>query len=69
MFKYQFGWMYWRYFLWNFVGRQNGDQGYHPWDSKSGRWQSGIKAVDSAINYNQSELPDTIKNNKARIIC
>ncbi len=66
MFRYQLGWMYWRYFMWNFAGRQNGDQGFYPWDKSKGHWLSGIPFLDSARLYNQSELPDTIRNNKAR---
>lgn len=66
LFKYQIGWMYMRYFMWNFVGRQNGEQGYYPWDPKSGNWLSGVSFIDSARLYNQSELPDTIKHNQAR---
>lgn len=66
MTKYQISWMYWRYFMWNFVGRQNADQGYYPWSSKDGNWQSGISAFDSAKLYNQDELPDTIKKDKSR---
>jgi hypothetical protein len=65
MMKYQVSWMYWRYFMWNFVGRQNGEQGYYPWDVKDGHWQSGISAFDSAKLYNMSELPDTMRDNKA----
>ncbi|MEE9438309.1 MAG: DUF2723 domain-containing protein [Saprospiraceae bacterium] len=63
--KYQFSWMYVRYFMWNFVGKQNGEQGYYPWDVKDGHWKSGIKAFDDAKLYNTDEVPDTIKNNKA----
>ncbi len=66
MFQYQFGWMYFRYFMWNFSGRQNGQQGYEPWDKSQGHWITGIKPFDSARLYNQSELPDTIKNDKGR---
>ncbi len=66
MFRYQLGWMYWRYFMWNFAGRQNGDQGYEPWDKSSGHWISGIKPLDEARLHNMSELPDTKKNDKAR---
>lgn len=44
MWAYQFGWMYWRYFMWNFAGRQNGEQGFFPWINKDGNWYSGIKA-------------------------
>jgi len=64
--KYQVSWMYWRYFMWNFAGRQNGEQGFVSWNPKSGNWLSGIKPFDSAKLYNQSNLPETIKNHKAR---
>ncbi len=66
LFRYQIGWMYWRYFMWNFSGRQNGEQGFYPWDKANGNWISGIKPLDAARLYNQSELPDTLKNDKAR---
>ena len=66
MLKYQFGWMYWRYFNWNFVGRQNGEQGFYKWNPKSGNWLSGIKFLDSKRLYNQNQLPETIKNHRAR---
>ena len=66
MFRYQIGWMYVRYFMWNFVGRQNGEQGYYPWNPKSGHWLSGIAPIDGARLYNQSKLPDTIKKHQAR---
>jgi len=65
MFKYQFGWMYWRYFFWNFVGRQNGSQGFNPWDVSSGHWASGIKPIDEMRLHNMDELTDTMKNHKA----
>ena len=64
--KYQLGWMYWRYFMWNFSGRQNGDQGYYAWDVTSGNWISGIDVLDNARLGNQSELPDFQKNDQAR---
>lgn len=64
--KYQIKWMYWRYFMWNFAGRQNGDQGFFSWDLKRGNWQTGLPVVDDILLYNQSELPDTLKNDKAR---
>ena len=66
MFSYQFGWMYWRYFMWNFAGRQNGDQGYYSWDKRSGHWLSGIQPLDEARLYNESKLPDTMRNEQAR---
>lgn len=64
--RYQLGWMYWRYFMWNFAGRQNGDQGFYPWDPKSGHWLSGIPFLDSFRLYNQSELPETMRKDPAR---
>lgn len=66
LFRYQLGWMYWRYFMWNFAGRQNGEQGFYPWDKSSGHWISGIKPLDEARLYNESALPDTIKEDQAR---
>ncbi|MBK9733605.1 MAG: DUF2723 domain-containing protein [Saprospiraceae bacterium] len=58
---YQINWMYFRYFMWNFVGKQNGEQGYFPWDIKGGHWQSGITPVDEAKLYKMNALPDTMK--------
>jgi len=66
MFQYQLGWMYGRYFMWNFAGRQNGDQGFEPWDKSSGHWISGIKPLDAWRLGDQDKMPDTMKNNKAR---
>ncbi len=59
---YQVNWMYVRYFMWNFVGRQSADQGYYPWDVSKGNWISGIKAIDESRLYSMDNLPDTIKN-------
>lgn len=64
--NYQFGWMYWRYFMWNFSGRQNGEQGYEPWDKSSGHWITGIKFLDAMRLGPQSELPTVEINDKAR---
>ncbi len=66
MFNYQFGWMYWRYFMWNFAGRQNGEQGFYPWDKSSGHWISGIPFLDSWRLYKQSELPAAMKHDQGR---
>lgn len=66
MFSYQFGWMYWRYFLWNFVGRQNGEQGFYPWINKDGNWYSGVNAVDNNRLYNQAQLPRVIREDPSR---
>jgi len=65
MFNYQLGWMYWRYFFWNFAGKQNGAQGYKPWDKTSGHWRSGIGFLDEMKLYNMSEITDTMKNDPA----
>ncbi len=66
LFNYQLGWMYWRYFMWNFAGRQNGDQGFYSWDVSSGHWLSGIGPYDSARLYNQTEMPESMLKHKAR---
>lgn len=65
-FKYQLDWMYFRYFAWNFIGRQNGDQGYRPWDKSAGHWESGIKFIDESKLYNMDMEPDTMKNDFGR---
>ena len=64
MFSYQFGYMYGRYFMWNFVGRQNDEQGHL--DIHNGNWLSGIPFIDSAFLGPQTDLPSEITNNKAR---
>ena len=66
LFRYQINWMYWRYFMWNFVGRENGQQGTEPWNPKSGHWLSGINFIDSARLYNMDKLPETLKNDQTR---
>ncbi|HEV2352698.1 MAG TPA: DUF2723 domain-containing protein, partial [Puia sp.] len=60
---YQFNWMYWRYFMWNFAGRQNDLQGTG--NPRDGNWISGIGPIDSWRLGDQSMLPDSLKNNKA----
>ena len=62
-FNYQLGHMYWRYFMWNFSGRQNDIQGYG--DIMHGNWITGIKFLDVLRLGNQDELPDNLKNEKA----
>ena len=64
-FRYQVNWMYWRYFMWNFAGRQNGAQGYQPWNESDGHWESGVKFIDEARLYNMDYLPDAMKKHKA----
>lgn len=63
---YQVGWMYWRYFMWNFAGRQNGTQGFSPGNSSDGNWLSGIKPLDEARLHNMDKLTDDMKNHRAR---
>lgn len=64
MIDYQFGYMYGRYFMWNFVGRQNDIQGHL--DIENGNWISGIKPIDEIRLGSQEMLPDDVKNNKGR---
>lgn len=64
MFSYQFGYMYGRYFMWNFAGRQNDVQGHL--DIQNGNWISGINFIDEMRLGSQKELPDDVKNNKGR---
>lgn len=62
---YQLNWMYWRYFMWNFAGKQNDVQGFTPGNVRDGNWISGISFIDNMRLGDQSTLPDSIKNNKA----
>jgi len=64
MIDYQFGYMFGRYLMWNFAGRQNDIQGKG--DNLNGNWISGIKFIDQARLGNQSELSSDMQNNKAR---
>ena len=61
-FSYQLNFMYWRYFMWNFAGRQNDVQGFG--EAEHGNWISGIPLLDNARLGDQSKLPDELKNNK-----
>ena len=60
--SYQCNFMYWRYFMWNFAGRQNDIQGNG--ELEHGNWLSGIPFIDNARLGDQSLLPDDLKNNK-----
>ncbi len=64
--RYQVGWMYWRYFMWNFAGRQNKQQGFYPWDPSRGHWISGVKPLDEARLYKEDALPQALKEDQAR---
>jgi hypothetical protein len=61
--SYQIGWMYLRYFGWNFIGKQNDLQGFG--NVRDGNTITGISVVDNAMLGNQDKLPDSIKHNKA----
>jgi hypothetical protein len=63
MISYQFGYMYGRYFMWNFVGKQNDNQGNL---DNNGNWLSGIKPIDELFLGSQDNLPSDQKNNKGR---
>ena len=60
--SYQVNFMYWRYFMWNFAGRQNDLQGLG--ELEHGNWITGFPIIDNALYGDQSLLPDTLKNNK-----
>ena len=64
MMSFQFGYMYGRYFMWNFVGRQNDIQGNL--DVFNGNWISGIDAIDEARLGSQEKLPSQVLKNKGR---
>lgn len=63
-FKYQLGHMYWRYFLWNFAGKQDDIQG--DGDILHGNWRTGINFLDAWRLGPQDNLPAQWANNKAR---
>ena len=65
-FDYQMNWMYWRYFMWNFAGRQNDIHAASPGDMFAGNWESGIKPLDNFRLGDQSNAPDYLKNNKGK---
>jgi hypothetical protein len=63
-FTYQVGHMYFRYFMWNFVGRQNDTQGHG--DPLNGNWISGIKWVDQVLIGREEKLPAETRNHPSR---
>ena len=63
-FEYQVGKMYWRYFMWNFSGRQNDAQ--HRYEMSKGNWITGIGFIDAMRIGNQENLPDHMKNDPSR---
>ena len=61
-FSYQVNFMYWRYFMWNFAGRQNDIQGSGEWEH--GNWLTGIPFLDNMRLGDQSKLPTELRENK-----
>lgn len=64
-FSYQINWMYMRYFMWNFVGRQNALQGMDG-SGDRGNWISGISFIDEMYTHTNSNLPASMRNDKGR---
>lgn len=64
MFEYQFGFMYMRYFMWNFSGRQNDIQGFG--GPVNGNWITGIRFLDEPRVGTVKDMPDDMKNDPSR---
>lgn len=62
--SYQTYFMYIRYFMWNFSGKQNDLQGVFSGNVRDGNWISGIPIIDNFLYGDQSMMPDTLKNSK-----
>ncbi len=62
MARFQFNWLYWRYFMWNFSGRQNDTQGHG--NILDGNWLSGINKIDNQRLGNQDHLPASFTENR-----
>lgn len=65
-FDYQCNWMYWRYFMWNFTGRQNDVHSPSPGNIFHGNWESGVKFIDNTRLGDQSGAPDVLAKNKGK---
>ena len=65
-FDYQMNWMYWRYFMWNFVGRQNEIHSPSPGELFYGNWESGIGFIDHLRLGDQSDAPAVLSENKGK---
>lgn len=61
--RYQNGLMFWRYFMWNFSGKQNDLQGYG--NARDGNWISGIPFIDNVRLGDQSKMPELLRKNRA----
>ena len=65
-FDYQLNWMYWRYFMWNFVGRQNDIHSPSPGEVFYGNWESGIGFIDRLRLGDQYNAPAPLRENKGK---
>ena len=65
-FDFQMNWMYWRYFMWNFAGRQNDIHSPSPGEIFYGNWECGIKFIDSIRLGDQSNAPAVLSENKGK---
>lgn len=66
-FRYQLNWMWWRYFMWNYAGRENDFAGTSYGEPQNGNWISGIKPIDKAFGRGDIDtLPEYYKHNRAR---
>ena len=63
--SYQLGWMYMRYFMWNFAGKQNDVQGVEMNNVRDGNWKTGISFWDNIRLGDQDKIPDSLKKNKS----
>ncbi len=65
-FDYQLNWMYWRYFMWNFAGRQNEIHSPSPGELFTGNWECGIGFIDEIRLGDQSDAPAYLKDNPGK---
>ena len=65
-FDYQMNWMYWRYFMWNFAGRQNDIHSPSPGEILTGNWECGLDFIDHWRLGDQSDAPAYLKENKGK---
>ena len=65
-FDYQLHWMYWRYFMWNFAGRQNQIHSPSPGDIFHGNWESGVGFIDRIRLGDQSDAPSILSEDKGK---
>ena len=65
-FDYQLNWMYWRYFMWNFVGRQNDVHSPTPGNIFHGNWESGVKFIDNVRLGDQTDAPGVLADNPGK---